>query len=192
MTDPLTLLNAFADAEHDARAATWSEEDEDAYYDRLGEFLRFVHKPLKAGLNPRGRFFAEDEDFAGPKVEKELAAIRRRTLFAVSSWRDPEHGLMCTGWFGPNTPKLNDGIYQRFHLALDLEPAQVVACDVVCSTCQGSGLRGSEPCEDCSGTGFQPRRGSASLGGDLHAGRVQVVQQPDDERSRSILAAYGA
>ncbi len=192
MTDPSTHFHAFADAEQDARIATWSEEDEDAYYDRLGAFFRLIAKPLRTSLNPAGRFFAEDEEFKGPKVEGELADIRRRTLFAFTSWQDPERGTMATALFGPNTPKLDDRIYQRFHLALALDPPQIVGYEVSCSTCKGTGQRPGAPCEDCGGRGFQPRGSSLALTGDPRSGELQVVEQPEDERSQAILAAHGA
>lgn len=192
MTDPLTLFERFADSEEAAHRVTWAEPDEDAFYDGLSPLSGLLDKGLRKDLSPIGhRFFAEEEDFTGEKVDTELARIRRRSVFATSTWRDAERGLIVTGYLGPRTTQIDDGIYQRFHLALDLEPPKIIGYDVVCSTCSGTGQRSGAACEDCGGGGFQRRGASAPLTGDPRTGQLRVVQAPTDDRSKAILAAHG-
>lgn len=191
MTDPDTLFQDFAQAEVLARRATWAEPDRSAYREALSHFKRHLSPSLAKDLKPNGRMVAKREGYAGATVDKELAGIQRRVVYGYSSWRDPQHGLIATGYLGPSKPHIPSGIYHRFHLALDATPPQIVAYDVVCSTCGGTGQRPNGTCEDCGGGGFQARGSSVGFAKDPRSGQLRILQQPEDDESKAIFAAFG-
>lgn len=163
MSDSLALFNEFVDAEVAARHATWSEADDVSYYGVLGGLLRLVALPLKESFTPSGRRAAKMERCSGPKVKRKVADIRRRTIFSIDTWTDPQHGTLATGYLGTDSARADDGISERFHLSLDLEPPRIIGWESLCSACQGTGCGPDAPCKHCKGVGFQTQRHSVPL-----------------------------
>ncbi len=185
MTEPLSIINAFLDAEYAAGVASWNEPDDVLYRALRSEALRHVAPDLVPVLDPPGRSAAEFEDFTGGKVDKKVRRRRRRTLFATASWHHPEAGLIVTAYVDDTDTQSDEQPEYRLHLALDRKPPQFVACETRCATCGVTGTRGDAVCEDCGGIGWTGYRGNLALGRPTQA-------QPKLHVPRSALDEWGA
>ena len=182
MSSSKSWIEEFLQAEWHATEAKFTSKDNFAFMKQLKALVAQVEGDSQWLDARKDRTMFPPAAF-WETAEEKLAKRRRRTLFVVSEHpHDSAEGLV-SGWVSSNNTQLDDEIYQRIHTALVSGARKVIGVDTLCPGCGGDGTS----CSECGGSGWVARVGVDVRGAGTPTS-VEVVREPSDERSKTLLA----
>jgi hypothetical protein len=165
MKDVIEFLRRFIHHDCEARLASYTEPDAEAFQRKVDEVERF-HAPeenIHSGFS-RGELSEQWHEMSGKMREK----VVPRTLFMVKKFPQPEPDGLYRAYLSGGFKHSRKGYEWRLTLSATPNGLRIMSIDRLCLNCMGSGQTAGDPCQECGGKGWQHASGK----------RLEVLSQP--------------